>query len=319
MSESDLQALAAPDRLMLGGWACLEKVTVATCPALPAIGDGVLLAQVSARDGTISWASDTAADGQPDPQWGMHGETLVRGLGMEPPTTNAVPVSRLMPANQANSYRLQVTDQWNGSVQGFGERFWADVFAAYPDLAAPFERARSSVASVSYRDRYLNAPLPVALLLEVINGLKRRFADQWDLPRIAIETVELGAPRPVSTVRAVWADWTDETSRKGAVEEAFAYCGMANIHLSLTTKYDAEHARTLHIAFDDGTALVMQFDQGLSYWKANRSHSGGDAVRETGNGFDFSMSPSQQGEKIAELRTGLVNPNYPTFLYAHLR
>jgi ATP-dependent helicase YprA (DUF1998 family) len=319
LSESDLQALPALDRLMLGGWACLEKVTVATCPTLPAMGHGILLAQVSAHDGTISWASDTAADGQPDPQWGVHGRTLVRGLGLEPPATSTVEVSRLMPTNQANSYRLQVTDQWNGSVQGFGERFWDDVFAAYPDLAAPFERARSSVASVSYRDRYLNAPLPVALLLEVINGLKRRFSDQWDLPRIAIETVALGGAHCVPAARVVWADWTDEASRKAAVEEAFAYCGMANIDFSLTTKYDAEHARTLHVAFEDGVGLVMQFDQGLSYWKANRSHSGVDAVREHGNGFDFSLSASQQGEKIAELRTGLVNPNYPTFLYAHLR
>jgi hypothetical protein len=117
----------------------------------------------------------------------------------------------------------------------------------------------------------------------------------------------------------VWSDWTDDTLRKASIEEAFAYCGMANIAFSLTTKYDAEHARTLDIAFHDGSGLVIRFDQGLSYWKANRAHPGVGEAREHGNEFVFSLPPAQQGEKIAELRTALVNPNYPTFLYAHLR
>jgi hypothetical protein len=318
---SALRTMSAPNRQVLAGWASLEAVTVATCKEATSIGGGALLAQIGGPNGAVSWGTGDVQSGCPDLHWGdtRVEQTLVRGRGLELLATKDVPVNELMPASQANSYQLQIADQWNGSVQGFGDRFWRDLLDAYPELAVPFERAHNNIIGVSYRDRYLNAPLPVALLLEVINGLKRRFADQWDLPRIAIETVPLvgrpGAPPP----RLVWSDWTDDALRRAAIEEAFAYCGMANIAFSLTTKYDAEHARTLDIAFQDGSGLVVRFDQGLSYWKANRAHPGVGEAREHGNEFVFSESPAQQGEKIAELRTALANPNYPTFLYAHLR
>jgi hypothetical protein len=276
---------------------------------------------VGGANGTVTWATGAALTGCPDPHWGASlGRTLVRGLGLAPVACSTVPVSELMPASQANSYQLRIADQWNGSLQGFGDRFWRDLFDAYPELAVPFERPHNSVVGVSYRDRYLNAPLPVALLLEVINGLKRRFADQWEPQQIGIETVPLGVAKPGALVpRLVWLDWTDEALRKAAVEEAFAYCGMPDITFELTRKYDAEHARTLDIAFHDGSGLVIRFDQGLSYWKANTARPGGGDARDHNNEFDFAQSSAQQGEKIAELRTALLNPNYPTFLYAHLR
>lgn len=321
LAESSLGAMSVPNRQMLGGWASLGPVSIATCKRFPSIEGGALLAQVGGANGTISWATDDSTSGQPDPQWGASlGQVLVRGLGLDPVAANALAVSDLMLASQANSYQLQIADQWNGNLQGFGDHFWRDLFGAYPDLAAPFERPRNSIVGVSYRDRYLNAPLPVALLLEVINGLKRRFDDQWNPPHIALETVPLSGLRPgAQSPRRVWADWTDEALRKKAIEEAFKYCGMGDIAFSLTAKYDAEHARTLDIAFHDGSGLVIRFDQGLSYWKAYRSRGSVSETREHGNEYNFTLPPEQQGEKIAELRTEVVNPNYPTFLYANLR
>ena len=321
LPDSALQAMSAPNRQMLGGWASLGGVSIATCKDTTSIEGGALLAQVGGANGAVSWATDDPTAGLPDPQWGAsRGQVLVRGLGFEPMTATNVVASELMPASQANSYRLQILDQLNGSLQGFGDRFWRDLFDAYPELASPFARAHNSIVGVSYRDRYLNAPLPVALLLEVMNGLKRRFDDQWNPPQITLETVPLsGQHLGAQSPRRVWADWTDEALRKKAIEEAFEYCGMGDIALSLTSKYDAEHARTLDIAFHDGSGLVIRFDQGLSYWKAYRSRGGVSETREHGNEFDFSLSPAHQGEKIAELRTEVVNPNYPTFLYANLR
>ena len=321
LAESALHAMSSQNRQMLGGWASLQAVSIATCKGALSINGGALLAQVGGANGTVTWATGETLTGRPDPHWGASlGRTLVRGLELVLVASSTVPVSELMPASQANSYQLRIADQWNGSLQGFGDRFWRDLFDAYPELALPFGRSHNSIVGVSYRDRYLNAPLPVALLLEVINGLKRRFADQWEPQQIGIETVPLGVAKPGAPVpRLVWLDWTDEALRKAAVEEAFAYCGMPDITFALTRKYDAEHARTLDIAFHDGSGLVIRFDQGLSYWKANTARPGAGDARDHNNEFDFSQSSAQQGEKIAELRTGLVNPNYPTFLYAHLR
>ncbi len=316
--ESALHALSAPNLQLLAGWASLETVSIATIKDSMSVGGGAVLAQIGNSNETISWATESAIAGYANPQWGAsQGQTLVRGLGLEPPMVKIISTGDLIPANQANSYQLQISDQWNGSLQGFGDRFWQDLLNTYPALGSPFTSADNSITDVTYRDRYLNAPLPVALLLEVINGLKRRFAIQWISPNIAVETVPLNVPSQRSPApRLVWQDWNDEDLRKKAIEEAFSYCGMSKVDLSLTKKYDAEHARTLSIAFTDGTKLVVRLDQGLSYWKANRSHAG--IARDRNNEFDFSISPSQQGMRIAELRTEVVCPNYPTFLYANL-
>lgn len=319
LPESALNVISASTKQMLYAWACLEVVSVAICKDSPSVAGGLLLAQIGSAGGTLSWAMEDTLPGCADHHWGaMPGMLLVRGTGLELVRVSPVLVSELMPVNQANSYQFQVTGHWDGSLQGFGERFWQGLFDAYPDLASPFEQERSRIVGVSYRDRYLNAPLPVALLLDVISALKRRYEDRWDAQHIELESVPLSARPPGAIVpRFVWLDWTDDVLRKASIEEAFIYCGLSKTVFSLNRRYDAEHARTLDISLQDGSGLVIRLDQGLSYWKADRSRVG--KGRSHDNEFDFSLPPPLQGAKIAELRTKVISPGYPTFLYAHLR
>jgi hypothetical protein len=320
LTAAALQDMSAENKQILAAWAGLEHVTVASCDELPAVPGGALYAQVGVAGGLVSWAGDNAVSGYPTPLWGTaQGEILVRGRGpvVEPVAVRVLAASELMPSHtQANSYRLEITDQWNGNLQGFGERFWDDLLGTYPELSAPFRQPENKIVGIAYRDRYLNAPLPVGLLLEVVGALRRRFDDQWDLQQILVQTVPL--PREVRIGRYAWSDWADDTERKSAIEQAFHYCGIDSLKFVLTTKYDAEHARTLDVVFGDGSTLVIRLDQGMSYWRANRTGSAGARVRDYVNEFDFSKSPGEQGTRIAELRTELVNPPYPTYLYANL-
>jgi len=323
-TESSMQRLSAENKQILGALACLEPLKVATCKQIPAVGRGTLLAQIIGASGTIAWATDSSKLGRPDPSWGFgEGQTLVCGHALlpMPVALQAVPANEFMAAHtQANSYFYEIAAQLNGSLQGFGDRFWEHIFSVYPDLAVPFEHPNKNITAISYRDRYLNAPLPASLVLEVINGLKRRYEDLWEPQQIFIETVSLGAALPSAPApRFVWSDWQDESTRKAAVEEAFDYCGLNCVRFEVVKKQDAEHARTLDIGFQDGSGLVIRFDQGLSYWKANRPIPTVNNRRFYENEFDFSSAPRDQGAKIAEMRTSLVNPNYPTFLYVNLR
>ncbi len=320
VEESALHDMSASNRQMLGAWASLEVVSVLTCSGPAMVAGGYLLAQVGDSNGPVSWATNDVQIGLPDLQWGASLQhILVRGLGSANVKTSSAEINNTLPVSLANSYQFQISDQLNGNVQGFGDRFWSKVLETYPDLAVPFEQTQNKIVGLSYRDRYLNAPLPVALLLEVVNGLKRRFEDQWDPQQIKIESVSLALHQPGSNApRLVWSDWTDEAARKAAIEAAFAYCGMDTIVFSLAGKYDAEHARTLEIMFKNGAGLVIRFDQGLSYWKAHRPRPGIGDARIYSNEFDFLVDTCQQGEKIAELRTEIISPNYPTFVYASL-
>jgi ATP-dependent helicase YprA (DUF1998 family) len=320
LTTSALQDMSAEDRQILGAWAGLEQVTVATCDHLPVVRGGALFAQVGVAGGPVSWVGDSALSGYPTPLWGSaQGEILVRGRGpaLEPVPVRALVASELMlTQSRANSYRLEIADQWNGKLQGFGERFWDTLFGSYPELSAPFKGPGARIVGIEYRDRYLNAPLPAGLLLEVVGALRRRFEDQWELRQVLVETVPL--PSELRMGRHTWSDWTDDAVRKAAIEEAFRYCGIDSLKFVMASKYDAEHARTLDVELEDGTTLVVRLDQGMSYWRANRTGSAGNRVRDYVNEFDFSSSPGEQGARIAELRTELVNPPYPTYLYANL-
>jgi ATP-dependent helicase YprA (DUF1998 family) len=324
LQEADLNAISTQNRQMLGVLANLDQISVATCASLPRAGGGALLARLVTTDGLVAWASESVGMGHPDSLWGESQRQIVvcgrYSAAVDAPLT-PVPASQLLStASQANSYRLAVSDQWNGNLQGFGDRFWEGLLGVYRELATPFERKDNTVVSVTYRDRYLHSPLPIGLLLEVLNALKRRLDDQWQPRKIVVETVPLSQQQTAATAgRLVWLDWNNELLREEAIQAAFAYCGLDGLDFVLTQKYAAEHARTLDIVMGDGSGLTIQLDQGLSYWKANRGRQTGAGLSTYGNEFDFSAPPLEQGSAIAELRTDLVNPNYPTYLYANMR
>lgn len=326
LRESTLQNMSSENRQMLGVWASLDLVAVTTCTDLPSLRGGSLLAQSVGTTEALSWVahSDDLNSGCPGIGWGAGTERpIVVGR-----TASAVPVPlrRIDPSSlmtvqsSADTYSFEISSELNGKVQRFGERFWELIFAGHPEIRQPFERAGNQVIGVAYRDRYLHAPLPVGLILEVITGLKRRFEDLWQPPQIQLETVQLSTPLQMqSAARFIWTDWTDEQVRKEAILEAFRYCGLDEIDLVLCSKQQAEHARTLEIRFKDGSIILMRFDQGLSYWKAERTGGSYGRIRNYENEFDFSSPAPDQGEKIAEMRAEITNPNYSTFLYANLR
>jgi hypothetical protein len=59
------------------------------------------------------------------------------------------------------------TNELNGRVEDFGEAFWRFVSQRSPLVGRRLEQ-NTPLVSIEYSDRYLNSPLPVRLLAEVI-------------------------------------------------------------------------------------------------------------------------------------------------------
>ena len=166
----------------------------------------------------------------------------------------------------------------------------------------------SDVIRISYHDRYLNSPLPVALLLDFISELKLAYKERWSVQSIDL----LVAPFKEESVEFnrsmyVFNNWPTVLGRDSAIAAAFDYCGM-DINLCSMGKRDAMHARLLEIETEDGSILKIWLDQGFSYWQSQ-------SLYRQQLHFSYGENPIEQGQMIAELRTDLAGQSFPTYLF----
>ncbi|HCF4851685.1 TPA: hypothetical protein NIF57_004324, partial [Pseudomonas aeruginosa] len=84
-------------------------------------------------------------------------------------------------------------------------------------------------------------------------------------------------------------DWHSARERDEALRQALAYCGREGEVLSLPT---LPHYRRLQLKLRSGNQLTIQFDQGLSYWEAERS--------EKSYQLRFDFASRELGEEIME-------------------
>ncbi|MEG6992212.1 hypothetical protein V1979_35645, partial [Pseudomonas aeruginosa] len=134
-------------------------------------------------------------------------------------------------------------------------------------------------------DRYVCSPLVVNLLVNVIHELGR-LSDADFAIRI------LGRQYQREDNRSPWQcrhDWHSARERDEALRQALAYCGREGEVLSLPT---LPHYRRLQLKLRSGNQLTIQFDQGLSYWEAERS--------EKSYQLRFDFASRELGEEIME-------------------
>jgi len=84
-------------------------------------------------------------------------------------------------------------------------------------------------------------------------------------------------------------DWLSSQERDEAIRQAFEYCGLEGEVLSL---HSLPHYRQLQLQLHSGKRLTIQFDQGLSYWEADRS--------EKSYRLKFDFSAVSLGEEIIQ-------------------
>ena len=120
------------------------------------------------------------------------------------------------------------------------------------------------IAEVVYTDRYVCSPLVVNLLVNVLYEIKGYCDD--------IVNFRIQGRRYQKTDSRIpwqpWHDWHTWQERDDAIRQAFEYCGLEADVLSLPT---LPHYRQLQLRLRSGKQLTIQFDQGLSFWEAERS------------------------------------------------
>lgn len=276
-------------------------------------GTREVLAEIITARGCLVWGSRDEAIGLPGSTWGQAGSAvLVRGWIAEPePLGDALEFKGQTPIETSpKAGRIEMRSELDGLAEDFGQKL-LDKLAA--SIHGPLLEGNADIKTVIYRDRYLNAPLPVSLLVSFIGAIKVRHQSQWDNPLIEIVTAGLPADgRTFPLPSQVFHNWLDTSLRDAVIKAAFKHRGMDAVVRNLP-KPAAAHARMLEIGLSDGHKLKVWLDQGFGYWSSPRP--GTRAAQTATTWFNFKEGPSWQGEEIGEGRYAVEGQSFATHVF----
>lgn len=272
-----------------------------------------LLAEVVDSQGCTVWGSRDTSMGLPGDTWGQMGSSvLVRARMSESASLGDAIQFQSNPPVQpsANAGRLDVKNELDGLVDGFGKKL---LDRLCNKVSGPLFEGNADINKVIYRDRYLNSPLPVSLLLDFIGAIKDMQQKRWDNPIIEIVTIDLtDDSRCNAPPSQVFHNWQSSLVREKAIKAGFEQRGM-NAVVRCLPKHLASHARTLEIGMADGCKLKLWLDQGFGYWTSPRP--GTRAAQAASTWFSFNELPSWQGEEIAEGRYAIEGQSFATHIF----
>ncbi len=300
--------LSQADHFILSILSSLDRVSVWIGEAPPCQAGGQAIAEiVAAGRAPLAWAYRSTEPACPTAQWAAGTEFLVRG---QPKTTGKLLQQVSMVANapadmKGKAHRFEISSELDGTSEGFGRRLLARL---EDDLEDKLIGGKGEIIRVAYHDRYLNAPLPAALLLDFISAIKTAYKDRWSVNSVELIVAPFqeergGFNRPMY----VYHNWPTVSDRASAISAAFYYCGMET-NLRSMDKRDAMHARLLEIESDDGHISKIWFDQGFSYWQAQ------SAYRQNLR-FPFAEEANEQGQMIANAQVDVAGQSFPTYLF----
>lgn len=255
--------------------------------ALPDLGALALNITVHGPQGSWAWASDNPALLAPDHRWDLAatGARIIRGSLPAPLASRTLQASDLMPLPTPGVIKIEIASQLDGSNTSFAKRFWEHLRNEAGVLLEDALAGKDPIIELTYSDRYVRNPLVVNLLVNVIRELARSSNDVFAI-RIIGGQYQKEDHRPPWQCRH---DWQTFKERDDGIRQALEYCALQGEVSSLPS---LPHYRQLQLQLRSGKRLIIQFDQGLSYWRVE--------VGERSNLLRFDFSSRQLGVELMD-------------------
>jgi hypothetical protein len=259
-----------------------------------------LCAQVETNDKITTWACSSQQNLLPNNYWcDRDAKTMyVKGLHPQVKAKKTYSHSEIIPAT--GDTEIEILDQINGPIIGFGKRFWTYLISQNAKLGEVLNNQGDVLEVVEYSDRYLRNPLMIALLIETINELKQFPCGEMATIKVAVTTV-ISNKKDARPPANCWDDWKEEKERDQVLESAIDYCGLdpkVEVHLGGSNS-SVIHGRVLKLRFTSGTTVSIRLDQGFAYWRFN-----GENRRK----FPFTENIERQVEMVASLNGAIAAP-----------
>jgi hypothetical protein len=315
IDDTSLRDLADVDRHLLASLADVPMAGVIASSKPCRAGKGWLIAECIGSARSVSWAVAEEGALTPNAGWGdaepraRRDQTTPRPQEGEKLTSDQL---RPTPV-EATDLEIDIHHELDGPIAGFGARFWQYLSDRHEALDALLDSAEASVSRVEYQDRYLFNPISNAILIRVVHALAERIGcKRWPQPEVIVTTLGTRQRNARMSPRLVWHDWEDLTARDAALSGGLASVGV-NCRLTTPQKHQTSHGRRLIVEFDAEKTLLLRFDQGVSYWRLDRS---GD--RPAGQ-FDFSWDTHTQADTLATMNVEIEGSPQPTQVFVSVR
>lgn len=311
-----IAALNDEDRFLLASLADHPKVAIHSIETVPRCGRGWLMAE-TLSESAFRWGlgSEEALGFGPD--WGnSDGPLITAGGGTSLPLSGeALTAETIRPRRIApGDCEIEIHHDLDGPLQGFGERFWQHIAGRHPATQNVLADHDADVVSVVYRDRYMFTPLSVALLAEVICGLRQLAGhERWIVRGLHIITTNRRNVGQNTSRNTILSDWPEMSIRQEVTVATFDYLGIDAV-IQVADGAEVGHGRLLEVGWSSGEKLTLRLDQGVSYWRASRSNSRQACYFSLGTG-----DAGIRGRELAELRVDIEGTYLPTQVFVKVR
>ncbi len=313
LPEKTVNSLDITERFLLSSLGDYPGITFRTLDFTPRAGAGWVLAEAFGG-ASIRWAVPEKNTLVFDSGWGANSDMLVRAENNQPfaESGNILTAGEMRPnLAELGDKELEIRHELNGNLQGFGKRFWDYVCSQHSAARELFLDESENLVSATYNDRYLFSPLVLALLFDLIRGLKTILGVER-ASGFSLKTVTTEKYVSYNTPTTLWADWTDSQVRDRIAKMMF---DETDIDFSITTedKSVVGHSRILELKFSSGKKLTVRLDQGVSYWQAARM------PRWEMIAFNFNANDIAQRDRILNLNIGIEGAALPTQVFLKVR
>jgi len=315
IDNSSLRDLVEVDRNLLASLVDLPTIGVIASSKPSRAGKGWLIAECIGPARTVSWAVADECALTPNAAWG-DAEPRTRCDSIAPTSQDGerLTADQLRPTPvEATDLEIAIHHELDGPIADFGERFLEFLTDRHQVLNALLKSAEAGVSRVEYQDRYLFNPLSNAILIRVVRALAERIGrKRWPQPEVIVTTLGSRQRNARMNPRLVWHDWEDLASRDAALTGGLARIGVSG-RLATPQKHQTSHGRFLIAKFDSGKTLLLRFDQGVFYWRLDRSGN-----RPAG-WFDFPADTQLQAEALALMNVEIEGSQQPTQVFVSIR
>lgn len=195
---------------------------------------------------------------------------------------------------------LEVSDNLNGGLKQFGERFWSYIGDELTGFNELINDKSIAITSISYSDRYLQSPAYILMLASLLRPLSAKC--QAESIQAEIRTL---FKRKEQTGNRLFHDWSEQEDFENFSKAWLKQQAAINFEMKIFhSNRDIPHHRKLNIEFSDGSKLLVRFDQGVGYWRVI-----GDTKFDFTDEINWVLSDT--ADKIARLKV-INSEDWPT-------
>lgn len=309
---ADFSNLSEDEKLCLITLMNLPLVTLFKIEKLPHYqNESIGIAEVVSNKLKTVWATSQAESIHGNENWGKS-EILVKGILPSHSEMAPQKVTKDLLAFQKaeGDKEIAIHHELNGPIKDFGANFWDTITASHSSTNEILGKA--AITKIEYSDKYLFTPLNLAVLKEVVVGLRNYvgFAFWKNVP-LVVSTLPTRSNEYKGKHGFLYSDWMNSNERTSVLIALFEYVGIA-----ATVQTTQQHSRALIVHFENNKTLTIRLDQGVSYWRLKNN----PYRQSISPYFDFELPEPEQAKQILALKDiEIQGASMPTELFIKIR